>query len=162
MADKWNSVQEFGEWYLANKMPMLIPEDSYVYSTENVTSIILYRAGRYQAELYLARPNIKTSEHFHPNLEVSICQIGAMNPMAALGKLNPVLKIGSSHGGEFNSDKGAVFISFEKWNTGVPMTSATVDWKGQTDGPLHDALIRQHCPNSFIKDGYADVSRSNT
>jgi len=158
--ETWSSLEEFGSWYLANKMPMRIPFDSHVFTTENVTSFIAFRQGVYQAELYVVRPNIKTSEHYHPDLEVIICQIGTMNDWGTWGKLNPVLEIGSSHGAEFPSEKGAVFISFEKWKQGAKMTSATANWKGFTDGPLHDALIKQHYPNAYIKDGYADVSRN--
>ena len=158
--DTWSSLREFGNWYMAQKMPIRIPEDSAVFNTGQVTSFVSFRQDVYQVELYVVNPNIKAAEHYHPDIELFMCQIGAMNSNCALGTMGPVLNIGESHGAEFKSDKGAVFLTFEKWNPQVKMTSASVNWKGKTDGALHDSLIRQYYPNAYIKDGYADITRN--
>lgn len=158
--DTWNTVRDFGQWYMAQNMPIRIPEDSAVFNTGQVTSFVSFRQDVYQVELYVVNPNIKAAEHFHPDIELFMCQIGAMNKGCALGFMGPTLEIGKSHGTEFNSDSGAVFLTFEKWNPGVRMTSASVNWKGYTDGLLHDSLIRKYYPNAYIKNGYADITRT--
>jgi len=159
LPETWNSIEEFSQWYLDNKMPLHIPEDSIVNTSENVFSIIIFRHSRYQVELYLVKPNpSKSTDHMHPGLEVVMCQIGAMSPKAAIGYLTPVLRNGETHNGTFTSPNGAVFLTFERWDEGIPMTSAAVQWKGYTEGPMHDALIRRYYPNAIKYPGYADVS----
>ena len=39
------------------------------------------------------------------------------------------------------------------------MSSAAVNWKGKTAGPLQEALIKKHRPDAFVEPGYADVTR---
>ena len=49
----------------------------------------------------------------------------------------------------------------EKWDEGIPMTSAAINWTGATAGPLQEALIKKHRPDVFVELGYADVTRKN-
>jgi hypothetical protein len=155
----WDSLKEFSRWYLDNKVPIRIPAESAVYNTGQVTSIVIFRHDVYQVELYLVNPHTKAAEHYHPDIELFMVQIGAMNTMAVLGKAGPLLTADSSHGAAFNTDAGAVFLAIEKWRNGVQMTSASVNWKGQSDGPVHEAMIKKYYPDAYTHQGYVDITR---
>ena len=53
-------------------------------------------------------------------------------------------------------------MTFEKWDDGIQMNSAAVRWKGPTDGPIHDAMIKSYYPSAVVAPGYADVTLENT
>jgi hypothetical protein len=155
--ETWATLDEFIEWFMDSRMPWMIPEDSEVYRTDNASSIILFRHDRYQVELYVNDPLSKVSLHGHPGLDLSIMQMGRMNPIL-WGNAGKVLKSGRKHDGNFGSEKGTVYLTFEKWVPGIPMTSASVQWSGTTVGPIHDELIKRHFPNAEIIDGVSNLT----
>ena len=159
--ETWRTLEEFADWYMANKMPLRIPEDSHVYGTEFVTSYIMFRQDVYQVEMYVVKPNISTGLHSHPGVELFMCQIGSMHPGITWGKYTPTLHSGEYHDADFHSMNGAIFLTFQKWEDKSKMTSVSVHWKGKTDGPVHEALIRLHRPRAHIRPGYADSTRED-
>lgn len=155
----WDGVEEFCNWYMENKMPIMIPEDSHVYTNENATAIVLFRHRNFQVELYIGFPENAVEDHFHPNMEVITMQIGKMNVGIVWGAYTDTLVHGQSHSGNFSSPRGCAFLTFEKWDDENKMTSASVNWIGKTAGPKHDALIKKHYPDSYVENGYADVTK---
>jgi hypothetical protein len=155
--ETWETLDEFIEWFMDSRMPWMIPENSEVYVTDNACSLILFRHDRYQVELYVNYPKTTVSFHGHPGMDVITMQIGRMNPIqwAYAGK---ILKSGKKHNANFASEKGTVFLTFEKWLPGIPMTSASVNWVGPTVGPIHEKLIKRHFPNVEIVDGVSMLS----
>jgi hypothetical protein len=150
--ETWDTLEEFVEWWMDSRMPWMIPEDSEVYITDNASSIILFRQDRYQVELYINFPLAIAPLHGHPGMELITMQIGRMNPIrwAYAGKK---LISGKKHNANFGSKKGTVFLTFEKWEPGIPMTSASVNWSGPTVGPMQEELIKKHHPDISIIDG---------
>ena len=65
----WETLEEFVDWYKAEGFPMRPPFEEKVYNTDISMSYVLYREGRYQAELYLVKPNTESPEHSHPGIE---------------------------------------------------------------------------------------------
>ena len=160
--DDWENLDSFMKWYMDQKMPIRIPVDSFVYLNENATSIVLFRHKNYQVEMYSTAPSSSLYEHFHPNMEIITMQIKKMMFNSDWGIPSEALLDGFSHNGDFNSVRGCVFLTFEKWLNGARMTSAMVNWKGKTAGKLHDALIRKHYPDAYVTEGYADVTLPST
>lgn len=159
--DNWNTVEEYANWYMNSKIPIHIPADSEVYRTEFSTSIIVFRHKNFQTELYLTMPNA-TAKHAHPGINITQCQIGAMNVHGLLGHLSPTLYSGEYHEPHFeNCKNGAVFLAHQHWqNACIKMCSATVVWKGRTDGPEHIKLIQKYKPNVFVDvNNYVDITR---
>jgi len=157
--DSWNTLEDFADWYMASKMPIKIPEDSYVYTNENTTAIVLFRHNNFQVEMYIGFPKSHVEEHFHPNMEVITMQIGKMNKGILWGAYTDILMNGQSHNANFSSERGCVFLTFEKWLNNEKITSASVNWIGKTDGPKHKQNILQHYPNAFSDGLYVDVTR---
>ena len=46
--DNWESLNDFANWYIDNKMPIIIPEDSHVYYTELVSSYVMFKHRTFQ------------------------------------------------------------------------------------------------------------------
>jgi hypothetical protein len=69
---------------------------------------------------------------------------------------------GLLHGDDPSGERfsGWCMLSFQKWINNEPIKSVVSHWKGTTAGPIHDKLIREHYPDSFVNNGYADVTMS--
>ena len=155
--ETWDTLEDFLEWFMDSRMPWIIPEDSEVYVTDNASSIILFRHDLYQVELYINYPKTKAPLHGHPGMDLITMQVGRMNPIQ-WAHSSKVLTSGKRHSANFASEKGTVFLTFEKWIPGIPMTSASVNWSGRTVGPVHEKLIKRHFPNVEIVDGVSMLS----
>lgn len=156
--ETWASVEEFADWWLRSGMPIKFQENSEVFLSDDATAIALFRKGRFQVELYLIHPHPKVPVHEHPDVEVIKIRLdGKKYPY-----LSNTLRNGESHGAGLvleAEDKGYPLLAIQHWLTREPSTIASM-WKGNTVGPMQDALIRRFNPNAFIKDGYADITRT--
>lgn len=157
--ETWNSLEDFADWYMASKMPIRIPENSYVYTNENSTAITLFRHKNFQVEMYIGFPKTNVENHFHPEMEVITMQIGKMNHGILWGAYTDILLDGQSHDANFTSERGCVFLTFERWFSEEHMTSASVNWIGTTAGPKHIENILQHYPDASINGLHADVTK---
>lgn len=167
--ETWDGVKSFADWWCRNGMPMAIPAGSRVYVTDNAASIAVFRRGQFQAELYLIHPKTPLPEHGHPGVDVVQMRLDInLSPKSGpfvVGDIwaahAPVLRQGKSHsGGSFamSGEGGMLLIAFEHWLDAEP-TSAAVAWSGYTVGPIHEELIREYYPDSFVESGYADISK---
>lgn len=114
-----------------------------------VNSVVLYRDGRYQAELFMNAQSGIFPEHAHPNvnsIEVMLAgrieftvrgrpafptEVFARNDLSTQGMMIGV-GAGVPHGAIVR-DGGGAFLSLQQWREGVPVTSVGLDW----DGPAH-------------------------
>jgi hypothetical protein len=169
--DTWNTLEDFINWYMDSKMPLMIPWDAKVMCTDDATAICIFKKPPYQIELYIIHPNQTIPPHSHPDMEVITMVLGGgklykpgfehLNCGKEWGKLTDKLVFPQTHGGKFTDySDGYVLLSFEKWLNNTELTSASVQWAGETAGPIHDKLILKHNPSSLIKEGYA-VSKVN-
>jgi hypothetical protein len=156
--ETWNTLEEFVEWYMDSKMPLMIPIDSEVYFTDDASSLIMFRQDCYQVELYLNYPKSVVPMHSHPGMDLIAMQIGKMSNLKC-GLPYKLLKDGEEHNGIFPSEKGTVFLTFQKWDLNVKMTSASVNWNGKTVGPKHQKLIKRHFPNVKIINGISMLTK---
>ena len=68
--DTWANVQEFSDWWMNAKMPVIFPQNPEVFLSDDATAICLFRHGRFQVELYLIHPKPGVPTHEHPGVEV--------------------------------------------------------------------------------------------
>lgn len=155
--DTWANIEEFAEWWMGNKMPMIMPRRAEVFMSDDATATCLFRKGQFQVELYLIHPKPGVPTHEHPGVEVIKIRTGARKGQVA----SDILRNGQAHGSGMKleaEEKGFPLLAIQHWLTRQPSTIASM-WKGYTAGPMHEAIIRRFTPDAYIVDGYADVTR---
>ena len=168
--DSWETIEDFTNWYLGQRMPLMIPWDAEVIRTDDATAICIFRKPPYQVELYLIHPGLSVSRHAHPGMDVITMSLGGgkndtksiIGTSTNWGNISENLKAGELHGGQSMplTSLGFGLISFEKWPANIPMTSAAIHWQGKTAGPIHDNLIKSRNPGCVVKSGHADITNS--
>jgi hypothetical protein len=158
---EFSDLVHFTEWYLAAGMPILLPETTEVFLSDDATATCLFRYGRYQFEMYFIHPDPIIPVHAHPgveNIEIPISGWGLLTHSVLQSR---VQREGQTHGKgirERADTAGFALFSAQKWDDGVEMSTIGARWKGFTAGPKHDALIRRFNPDCFAYAGYADVT----
>ena len=165
----WDTLEDFVDWFLDARMPMMIPWNAEVIRSDDAVAICLFRKGNYQVELYLEYPQMHILRHCHPNMEVITMDLGggkmtpkeAFDTSAIWGSIAKKLPPGEYHGGDTSTDLGNGFVTlaFQRWEYAEEITSAAIQWKGELQGPIQENLIRIHKKNVKLIPGYADVSK---
>lgn len=147
----WGTIEEFMEWYVKAGKPLLVPWDAGTIRTDDATAICIFRHDCYQVEMYIIHPGYDIPVHAHPDMEVITMTIGggsvcgpaksAYNVSYNFGRTSKITD-GEFHGGkDTKSGNGFMLLSFEKFLNGTKPTSAALQWRGKTAGPIHDDLI---------------------
>lgn len=169
--DDWDTLEDFVEWYMESKMPMMIPYNATVIRSDDACAICLFRKGQYQVEFYLEYPEMYIRKHAHPRMEVITMHLGG-------GSMSPPSETGTSmtwgqaatklmpdqyHGGDSSPviSDGFITLAFQKWYDVNEMTSAAVQWKGELQGPIQAETIKNYKNNAYITSDYADVTDSH-
>jgi hypothetical protein len=162
----WQTLEKFCNWYKLNNYPIRVPENATVYVTDTTYSCCLFRQDVYQVELYLCKPNFETEFHSHPFDQITIYlggqmsgqkqneepgQFGSFNNFTSLNTESPNFYFGTigslllaDHDHKIQCfDRGAIFLSLQKWPDHAQMTGAAVMFNGPTVGSLHESLIKQ-------------------
>lgn len=156
--DSWENIESFADWYVSNGMPLIIPNDAEVFLSDDATAVCLFKKGRFQVELYLIHPNPKVPVHGHPDVEVIKVRLSGN----ANTYLSETLRNNSMHGAGMRlqaETHGYPLLAIQHWLTREPTTVASM-WRGKTVGPMQEALIKRFNSNAYIKDGYADITKS--
>ena len=150
--DTWNTLQEFTSWYVDNNYPILVPDNVQVFPTDVSYSVCVFRHDVYQVELYIAKPEFMSSKHSHPFEQQIIFLGGDMWGNRQNGKLEHLgdsdkNKVGNilppNHWHQVGSGmQGFVFFNCQKWPNKQLMTSAVVEYGGESLGPLHKQIIK--------------------
>lgn len=165
----WENLEDFVMWYLKQRMPLMIPYDARVMTSDDAVAICVFRSGHYQVELYLEYPGMYIRKHSHPRMEVITMMLGGgnnspPNPVTKTSKfwgtIQKKLMPGEYHGGEpeFSTGEGFALLAFQRWENIEEMTSASVQWKGEIQGDRQKDLILKYKPDAFIESTHADVS----
>jgi len=168
--DDWNSLEEFTDWYLESKMPLLPPWNAEVIKSDDAVAICIFKKNKYQVEFYLEYPRMAILEHSHPGMEVIIFELGGgglsgrdkeFNTSETWGNVQKKLMPGEPHGGDnsMNLGKGYCILAFQRWENEDEMISAATQWKGQIHGPIQAELIKRHKGKVYIDENYADITR---
>jgi hypothetical protein len=159
----WDSLEEFARWYAESGFPFRIPAGDPIYKTDNSRSLVLYREGQFQAELYLIKPNTSSPEHSHPGTESLIVPWGgefdatqdgefkdasdywkgasAQGTSRMFGVISTRLEDSHTHALHAYA-KGAAFLSIEKWRPGLEVNSVTINWNGDPVDEDHRRSIQ--------------------
>jgi hypothetical protein len=165
--DTWDTLEDFANWWMSSGKPLLIPFDAITVRTDDATAMSVFRKGEYQVEFYIIHAGESIPPHSHPGLEVITilgggsvtAPEGAMGMGIHSGKMSEPLIEPYYHGGKETSySNGFILYSFERWLNGRKPTSAALQWKGPTAGPIHDALLMQHWGVTGVS-GYFDVTQ---
>lgn len=166
--DDWDTLEDFVEWYMESKIPIMIPFNAEVIRSDDAVAICVFRKGNYQVEFYLEYPKMYIRRHAHPRMEVITMELGGgglspgqtNNLSKNWGTARKKLMPGEYHGGDTTTvlSTGFCTLAFQKWENSEEMTSAAVHWKGELQGPIQAKLIKEHQETALVKDGYADVS----
>lgn len=139
----WNNLDEFAEWYKLNNHPFLPPTTDPIYKTDTSLSAVIYRQGRYQAELYFIKPDWTTTNLTAPGVEyqtlflsgtISVQNNGetlydtsSVEQTTTETSLHPLHNMIFKGTGQVDTvnygSKGACVIVLQKWDEGIPMTS---------------------------------------
>lgn len=166
--DDWNSLEDFVDWYMESKIPILIPWNAEVIMSDDAVAICIFKKGHYQVEFYLEYPKMYIRKHAHPRMEVIVMDLGGgnMHPKSAFdvskiwGRTFKKLMPGDEHGGDSATvlSKGFVTLAFQRWENIEEMSSAAIQWKGELQGPIQEQLIKKKKVNAVVDEKYADVS----
>ena len=170
--DDWDTLEEFVDWYLDSKMPLMVPFNAEVIKSDDACAVCIFRKGHYQVEFYLEYPEMWIRQHSHPRMDVIVMQLGGgnvapkdtHNVSKTWGELATNLKAGEYHGGNTASviNDGFITLAFQRWENPSEMTSAAVQWKGELQGPIQEALIKRKKKNAIVTNDYADVTPDTT
>lgn len=171
--DDWDTLEDFVEWYMSSKIPLMIPWDAGVIRSDDAVAICIFRKGNYQVEFYLEYPDMYIRKHAHPRMEVIVVDMGGgsliptqndSNVSRIWGRAYKKLSPGEYHGGNTSSvlSNGFVTLAFQRWENPEEMTSAAIQWKGELQGPIQVELIKEYYPDAIVTDTYADVSDKGT
>lgn len=147
-------LERFALKWIRDGKPFRPPIDRSVIETDYTLSMIVYRDGLYQIELYLCKPNWQTPKHSHDFDSVTVFNGGKM-----LGRRGQDLKenppwsiledcdidqvqqeLPKGHWHQIKATgRGFSFYNVQYWPEHRP-TSATIGYHGQAMGPIHQQV----------------------
>ena len=156
LPNTWKSLKDFAIWYKQNNYPQLPPKIPQVYQTDVSLSVCVFRHGPFQVEFYIAKPGFTSSKHYHPFEQVIIFMGGSgkgrrglnlneetvwwyMNPPET-GKISEVLMPNQWHQ-ICSLEHGLYFYNCQLWPEKTNLTSAVVEYNGDSLGPIHNQII---------------------
>jgi hypothetical protein len=150
--ESWNTLSDFTKWYVDNNYPIVVPANVQVFPTDVSYSICVFRHDVYQVELYIAKPEFMSSKHSHP-FEQQIIFLGGdmwgnrengrLQHLDDKDKYNVGHVLPPNHWHQVGSGmQGFVFFNCQKWPTTKMMTSAVVEYGGESLGPLHKKILK--------------------
>lgn len=169
--DDWNSLEDFVDWYLNSRMPLMIPFNAVSILSDDASAICIFRKGHYQVEFYIVFPEMWIRRHCHPDMEVIILDLGggtiapkdSHNVSKLWGlvykKIDKDVYHGGNQGGQMST--GTAQLAFQRWTHPDEMNSAAIQWKGDLQGPIQANLIKEHKKDAYVTDKYADVTKKN-
>jgi len=166
--DDWVTLEDFVNWYMESKIPIMIPWNAKVIRSDDAVAISIFRKGQYQVEFYLEYPEMYIRKHSHPRMEVITMDLGGggltprneNNTSRIWGTAYNKLLAGEYHGGDTSSllSNGFCTLAFQKWEDPTEMTSAAIQWKGEIQGPIQAKLIKDNVKTAIVQDNYADAT----
>lgn len=113
--------------------------------TENVTAIVVFREGPFQAQLVMVKPNGVLPSHRHPNVDSYELPVGGDGHLDINGKVKrlPVrIRPTDWHGGKAGAT-GFMFLSVQQWLNGKLPGDVGQDWQGEPIDETHAELLQR-------------------
>jgi hypothetical protein len=140
----WNTVEEFAKWYKDNNHPFKPPTTDPIYMTKMSYSAVIFRKDRFQVEMFNIQPNSSITTIEAPGVEQCIIFLNGQITTYKDGKViqdstsiyetfnedgtsilfNQIFKLGNGDIDRVDyGPKGASFLSIQKWDDGMEMSS---------------------------------------
>ena len=162
-----DSLERFVQWFLYESPRFgLIPAHDSISYIEGVTSVLWYRQGQFQVQLFVVPPNHVIPAHIHPNVDSFELYLGgeiqfskegeyviSAEEALAIGQFGEAAMRGKMirvrphewHGGVFG-EAGGVFMSLQHWINGVKPHCVAADYCGVTMGSDHFKKVKAGQP----------------
>lgn len=152
---EWQNLLEFATWFEDNGYPQHPPVIPKVYQTDVSLSVCVFEYHQYQVEFYIAQPNFLSSKHYH-NFEQVIIFMGGSGRgrrgdhldeesdwvelnYHSIGKPGNILLSTQWH--QIQSyEHGMYFYNCQLWPSNTNLTSAVVEYRGDSLGPIHSRI----------------------
>jgi hypothetical protein len=156
-------LDAFISWFFNNIGPMgRVPLLNAVHRIDDVTSVLWFRQGPFQVQLFIAPPNKIIPEHIHPNVDSYEVYVGGCIKFSknkewvaseedflkvddsGLPKLRGMLvrvKPDEWHGGVAGPD-GSAFFSVQHWLNDVEPHCVACDYTGPVMGEDHMGKVK--------------------
>jgi hypothetical protein len=145
------TLQDFTRFFLAHPFDRLRMLEFYDFTS--VLSQIVYREGRFQAELFMLRPNIGfPRQHRHPDvdsIDVGMSYqvpliVGGLDLSGGRPNFGAHYHIGPEDWHTVGDvPNGGAFVSLQEWLHDIPPTSVGLNWEGTPVSEAHRALLRR-------------------
>lgn len=144
MIPAWPTLEDFLHWFL--RQPMRGWHSSALYDYGPVRSLVVYRHGSYQVELFTIVANAGfPEEHRHPDVESYEVHMCGQIQLTLNGVLSCPTRLRLPHGrrqyvthiretdwhGAAPLPTGGAFVSVQRWLHDVPPTSVGLNWEGK-------------------------------
>lgn len=158
-----DEVEQFAGWFLKNSSVIgAVPLHGAVSKIEDVTSVIMYRGGQFQVQMFIVPPNYTIPPHIHPNVDSIEVYMGGQIMFSHSGQFvvseeefteptaeglpkcaGRLIRVRPNdwHGGKFG-DSGGVFLSIQHWLNGVKPHCVAADYTGVVMGPDHLSKVK--------------------
>lgn len=159
-------LANFLDFYLTNAGPIaFVPRQQTVHKVEDVTSVLMFRRGPFQVQMFIAPPNYIIPEHKHPNVDSFEVYMGGQIRFSKHGKWTSTDAESNTevegmstlrgkairvypddlHGGA-SGPSGSVFLSVQHWLNGVAPSCVANDYDGLVMGPDHLSKVTSGTP----------------
>ena len=158
-----DKLETFCNWFL-KEMPVLgaVPFAGAVSKVQDVTSILLYRKGQFQVQMFAVPEGTIIPEHTHPNVDTIQVYVGGnihfshsgkyVYPKNRLFRNNGPLGCANKRGtrmrvrpndlhGAVVGEGGGVFLAIQHWLNGIEPHCVGSDYEGVTMGEDHLAAV---------------------
>lgn len=161
-----DDLLKFANWFLSQPIGfMTIPRGGGVRNYGVVTSLVVFRQGQYQVELFTADPtkgSIPEDVFFHRHPHVDSFELHVTGDLefrlngAAVQRTDrfepptgvplgtkPLVRVRPEdwHGAISHDKNGFAFFSIQKWADGIEPTSVGLDWDGLPPSAEHAELL---------------------
>lgn len=158
-----DKLQEFANWFFKNANVLgFVPFAGAVDRIEDVTSILMYRHGEFQVQMFVVPAHTVIPEHTHPNVDSIEVYMGgnirfshsgsfvsfqeeicaADVPLALPKPRGKTIRVKPTHiHGAIIGEGGGVFLSIQQWLNGVAPHCVARDYSGMTMGADHSSKV---------------------
>ncbi|MBM4224903.1 MAG: hypothetical protein FJ167_08950 [Gammaproteobacteria bacterium] len=153
-------LEMFFDWFAKQRLWVgAVPMNGAVNFIEGVTSVLWYRSGPFQVQLFVVPPNYIIPEHTHPNVDSFEVYVGGQIKFSHNGQFvtnwdnhhengacspfrGQIIRVRphDKHGGVFGPS-GGVFMSVQHWLNGVAPHCVAADYTGVAMGPNHASQV---------------------
>ena len=161
------TAEQFKTWWFKKGMPIRVPFKNFLYCTDSLHALCLFRKGQFQLILNTVKSDIYVPDHAHPGVDSSAVYLSGnlrlrhesadyekVNHLYEMQEENPKTGMhklfgmsADSYTGELHGlqsfKEGGAFLVFEKWHDKEP-TTVLLNWVGEPIDEAHKRMIDEN------------------